>query len=106
MKMKAKGLKNNWRTRFAREDVKLCFLFKIFSVVFDYICMERTWIRDSSYNIENGVWKGGGGGRAEILCVCSGTLKCRWGQLEGRLELRAWLHEPRLLALQRCRHPS
>ena len=70
MKMKAKGLTNNWPTRFAREDVKLCFLFKIFSVVFDYICMERTWIRDSSYNIENGVWrvKGGGGGGLKF-CV-------------------------------------
>ena len=73
MKMKAKGLTNNWPTRFAREDVKLCFLFKIFSVVFDYICMERTWIRDSSYNIENGVWrvKGGGGGW-NFVCMFGG----------------------------------
>ena len=43
-----------------------------FSVIFDNTCMERTWIsasyRDGGMNM---LWRGGGGGGAEILCVCS-----------------------------------
>ena len=59
----------------------------------------------SSFNIERGggVWRCWDGG-AEILCVCSGAIKNRWGQGEGVksgyrtkgvitwLELRDWLH--------------
>ena len=43
-----------------------------FSVIFDNTCMERTWI-SASYRDEgmNMLWRGGGGGGAEIFCVCS-----------------------------------
>ena len=34
--------------------------------------MERPWIRENSFNIENGNEDVGGGG---ILCVCSESLK-------------------------------
>ena len=44
-----------------------CFL-----VIFDNFCMERTWIRESTFLYREGgyehVERGGG---AEILCVCS-----------------------------------
>ena len=37
--------------------------------------MEKTWIRERSFNIENGNEDVGGGGG--ILCVCSESLKKR-----------------------------
>ena len=38
--------------------------------------MEKTWIRERSFNIENGNEDVGGGGGG-ILCVCSESLKKR-----------------------------
>ena len=39
--------------------------------------MEKTWIRERSFNIENGNEDVGGGGGDGILCVCSESLKKR-----------------------------
>ena len=44
--------------------------------------MDRTWIRKSSFNVESR-FEDVEGGRGEILCVCSGSLKNRCGQGEG-----------------------
>ena len=44
-----------------------CFL-----VIFDNFCMERTWIRESTFLYREGGYEHvEGGGGAEILCVCS-----------------------------------
>ena len=42
-----------------------CFL-----VIFDNFCMERTWIRESTFLYREGGYEHVEGG-AEILCVCS-----------------------------------
>ena len=67
--------------------------------------MERTWIRGSSFNTENGnVDVGGGGGG---ICV---PVRSLWKIGEVKREgvesgyRRVWLHEPGWLALQRSRH--
>ena len=39
--------------------------------------MERTWIRESSFNKEKGVRRCCGGGGTEILCVCSGGFEVK-----------------------------
>ena len=52
---------------------KLSVLY-LFSVIFD-ICMERTWIRESSFNLEKGYEDVEGMGLT--FCVCSGALKNR-----------------------------
>ena len=43
-----------------------CFL-----VIFDNFCMERTWIRESTFLYREGGYEHVEGGGAEILCVCS-----------------------------------
>ena len=57
--------------------------------------MERTWIRESSFNIEKGAWRCWGGG-GEILCVCSGGFH-KSVRSRGRAFRKIW---PVLLALQ------
>ena len=54
-------------------------VYDCFSVIFDNICMERTWIRESSFNIEKGnvdLRRGG-------ICVCVRSL---WKIAEVRRE--------------------
>ena len=74
--------------------------------------MERTWIKESSFNIEKRVWWfwGRGGGLKFCVCMFGEELwkigEVKWEGVNQSIELRAWLHEPGLLALQRSRHLS
>ena len=67
------------------KDLILVFLFRFFSVMFDNICMERTSIRASSFNIEKGLRKSRGAGGLKF-CVCSRGFEksviCQWGGRE------------------------